>query len=192
MLRLTSGIFRGRLIQAPPGLKTRPTQSRLRQALFNSIQLELPEARVLDLFSGSGALGFEALSRGANSVIFVESGRAAQKVIQKNARDLEVEDRIQILEDSVDGVTKKLGSFTPFDLVLADPPYEGDWEMKLLTQFPWNEVLRLDGVFCLEWGLKKSVVSELPDQVPFLVKIREKNYGDSILTTYRRVPGEAT
>ena len=66
MLRLTGGVLRGRTIQAPPHQQTRPTQSKLRQALFNSLQAVTPEARVLDLFAGSGALGFEALSRGAD------------------------------------------------------------------------------------------------------------------------------
>ncbi len=186
MLRLTGGVFRGRMIQTPTDHRTRPTQAKLRQALFNSLQAHIPEARVLDLFAGSGALGFEALSRGANEVIFVEMARPALKLIEKNAETLKVRDRIQIVSDTMDVFATKLKQMGPFDLILADPPYEAGWEMKLLTTWPWENLLSPQGRFCLEWGVLKSAVVELPEQVPFLVKIREKNYGDSVLTTYSR------
>jgi 16S rRNA (guanine966-N2)-methyltransferase len=187
MLRLTGGIFRGRTIQSPSTNQTRPTQAKLRQALFNSLQSHIPEARVLDLFAGSGALGFEALSRGATEIVFVESARNAIKLIEQNAETLEVEDQIHILRDSAHSITTKLAQFAPFDVILADPPYEEGWELKLLTTWPWSDLLTPDGHFCLEWGLKKSVVTALPDRVPFLEKVREKNYGDSVLTTYKRL-----
>jgi 16S rRNA (guanine966-N2)-methyltransferase len=189
MLRITSGEFRGRLLKSPKGLLTRPTQARLRQALFNSIQATIPDAKVLDLFAGSGALGFESLSRGASHVTFVESSRAAIKTIEENARDLKVLERIEIISESVDKIAGKvLGKFTPFDLVLADPPYVDGWEMQMLEslKWPWDELLSEGGMFCLEWGNQKSQVDSLPDQSGFLVKVREKNYGDSVLTTYTR------
>ncbi|MGZ3709275.1 MAG: RsmD family RNA methyltransferase [Bdellovibrionota bacterium] len=75
------------------------------------------------------------------------------------------------------------------DLVFADPPYEEGWETRLLGELPWEKLLREGGLFCLEWGVTKSEVSELPESAPFLVKIREKIYGDSVLTTYRRTVG---
>jgi 16S rRNA (guanine966-N2)-methyltransferase len=189
MLRITSGEFRGRLLKSPKGLLTRPTQARLRQALFNSIQTTIPEAKVLDLFAGSGALGFESLSRGASFVTFVENSRAAIKTIGENARELKVLDRIEILSESVDKVTAQLlGKRSPFDVVLADPPYVDGWEMKMLEElkWPWEELLSEGGMFCLEWGNQKSQVDSLPDKTGFLVKVREKNYGDSVLTTYTR------
>lgn len=186
MLRITGGVFRGRTLQTLAGQNTRPTQAKLRQALFNSVQTQLSQATVLDLFAGSGALGFEALSRGASEVVFVESSRAALQVIEANAEALEVENRIHIVGGSVESVSTPLARFAPFDLVLADPPYEENWEMKLLTTLPWGELLNEGGRFCLEWGLRKSAVTNLPDRVPFLEKIREKNYGDSVLTTYTK------
>lgn len=187
MLRLTGGVFRGRTIETPHHQQTRPTQAKLRQALFNSLQAQIPGAKVLDLFAGSGALGFEALSRGAEQVVFVESARSPLKLIEKNAQLLDVLGQSQILGDSVASVVHRLRGLAPFDLVLADPPYEESWEMKLLTDWPWHELLTDDGYFCMEWGLKKSTVSELPDRVASLVKVREKIYGDSVLTTYRRI-----
>jgi 16S rRNA G966 N2-methylase RsmD len=74
--------------------------------------------------------------------------------------------------------------------VLADPPYEAGWELKLLTDWDWAKTLKPGGHFVLEWGIKKSQVPELPDAAGGLTKVREKNYGDSVLTTYRR--GENT
>lgn len=106
------------------------------------------------------------------------------KLIEANAKTLRVEDRIEIIQDSVGHVWKRLEAFQPFDIVLADPPYAEGWEMKLLSDTPWREILSPSGVFCLEWGTQKSQVQELPDTAGILVKAREKNYGDSVLTTY--------
>jgi 16S rRNA (guanine966-N2)-methyltransferase len=203
VIRLTGGEFRGRSIQTPPdkgGARggrsghsgVRPTQAKLRQALFNSLQTVIPGARILDLFAGSGALGLEALSRGALSVTFVEESPAALKCLSRNVSDLGVEDRAEVLGESVDRVAKRLASHGPFDIVLADPPYAAGWELKLLDRLPWAELLVAGGRFCLEWGRQKSQVSELPERTPLLVKIREKNYGDSILTTYRHSGGEVS
>ena len=75
----------------------------------------------------------------------------------------------------------------PFDLVLADPPYEDGWELALLFRLPWDELLAPGGVFCLEWGVQKSRFEGLPEQVPHLAKVREKSYGDSALSTYERI-----
>lgn len=190
MLRLTGGEFRGRFIQTPPerpGKNTvRPTQARLRQALFNSLQTVIPDAKVLDLFAGSGALGFEALSRGAASVVFVEEARSVLKLLERNISELGVEERTEIIGDSVARAGKRLSSFEPFDLILADPPYAAGWELKLLDDLPWNELLVPGGCFCLEWGTQKSQVDQLPERTAYLVKVREKNYGDSVLTTYQR------
>ena len=186
MLRLTGGIFRGQGIQAPKNSGTRPTQAKLRQALFNSLQLYLQDAKVLDLFAGSGALGFEALSRGAQEVVFVEESRTVVKLIEKNSDLLGVREKVHLLGMSVDQAVPKILKSAPFDIVLADPPYQEGWEMKLLTQLPWNELLAEGGRFCLEWGVQKSAVSELPAELPYLEKVREKTYGDSILTTYLR------
>ncbi len=191
MLRLTGGEFRGRPIHTLPDERTRPTQAKLRQALFNSIQVRIPDARVLDLFAGSGALGFEALSRGAASAVFVEQARPAVKIIEKNIGTLGVKDRAVLIGESVAqafegrlaGLLERHG---PFDLIFADPPYAGGWEMRLLEEFPWERLLVPGGLFCLEWGVKKSVISELPEESGVLVKTREKNYGDSVLTTYCR------
>lgn len=94
-----------------------------------------------------------------------------------------------MLGDSIEGMSAlsaKLARIGPFDVVLADPPYEGGWEARLLSEMDWQSVLTPGGHFCLEWGTLKSDVSELPEEAGVLVKVREKNYGDSVLTTYQR------
>ena len=193
MIRLTGGELNGRAVETPKHHKTRPTQARLRQALFNSIQFQIPEAQVLDLFSGSGSLAFEALSRGARLAVAVESDAATAKIILKNAEALGVKDliRVQVSEvqkffEQDQALVQKLGVSLPFDLVFADPPYAAGFEVGLLEKGRWRDWLKEDGVLCLEWSPLKSKLAELPERVPFLVKIREKNYGDSVLTTYRR------
>jgi 16S rRNA (guanine(966)-N(2))-methyltransferase RsmD len=186
VLRITSGEFRGRFIQTPPGERTRPTRAQLRLALFNSVQTRLGDARVLDLFAGSGSLGFEALSRGAASVTFVENAAKVARLIGRNADELAVLDRVQVIGEAVEKAWPRVLRGAPYDLVLADPPYAGGHELKLLEGAPWGELLAPGGLFCLEWGLQKSKVDALPERVPFLVKTREKIYGDSVLSTYER------
>lgn len=192
MIRITAGVFRGRSLLTPSSAKTtRPTQAKLRQALFNSVQGWLPDANVLDLFSGSGALGFEALSRGATRVVFVEKDRTAVQLIQKNAATLGVQTQITVLGEGLlavpeaSPVLRRVLQKAPFDLILADPPYSEGWEEKLLNGLSWGALLSPEGIFCLEWGKIKSQVRELPSETPWLVKVREKEYGDSVLTTYQ-------
>jgi len=121
-VRIIAGEWRGRTIEAPPGQGTRPTADRLRETLFSMLASRLGSfegLRVADLFAGSGALGLEALSRGAAGATFVESDAKAAAVIKRNAAKLGATDRIQLFSGSALALPKS----EPFDLVLADPPY---------------------------------------------------------------------
>jgi 16S rRNA (guanine966-N2)-methyltransferase len=121
-MRIIAGEWRGRPLEAPPGLATRPTADRVRETLFSMLASRLgtfQDLRVADLFAGSGALGFEALSRAAAFAAFVESDPAAAATIKRNAQKLGAEDRVQIFA----GSTLALPRSDPFDLILADPPY---------------------------------------------------------------------
>lgn len=198
MLRITAGIFGGRKIHSPPdapgssGQTTRPSQAKLRQALFNSLQAAIPDARILDLYAGAGTLGFEGLSRGAREVVFFESAKPACKVIERNALELGVKDRVRIFSERVEKAGKAIEGVVeaggPFDLVLADPPYAMGVELDLVggKWWDWSKVLAPGGRLVVEWGRTKSQFTELPESAPFLVKVRERTYGDSILTTYER------
>ena len=122
-MRIIAGEFRGRSLEAPPGTATRPTADRVREALFSMIASRLGSLeglRVADLYAGSGALGLEALSRGASHVTFVENAPGARATIERNAGRLGVGDRIRL----VGGSALALPASGPFDLVLADPPYQ--------------------------------------------------------------------
>ena len=120
-MRIIAGRWRGRAIEAPPGIATRPTADRVRETLFSMLTSRLgsfEDLRIADLFAGSGALGFEALSRGAAHVTFVENGSAAAALIKRNAVKLGA-DHVQIFG----GSALALPRAEPFDLIFADPPY---------------------------------------------------------------------
>jgi 16S rRNA (guanine966-N2)-methyltransferase len=121
-VRIIAGEWRGRTIEGPPGLATRPTADRVRETLFSMLASRLgsfEDLRVADLFAGSGALGLEALSRGAALATFVESDAKAAAIIRRNAEELGTADRVRILGRSA----LVLPRSDPFDLILADPPY---------------------------------------------------------------------
>ena len=122
-MRIIAGAWRGRQIDAPPGQATRPTADRVRETLFSMLASRLgsfEDLRVADLFAGSGALGLEALSRGAASVTFVERDAKAVEVIRRNAGKLGAAEGVRILTSSA----LALPASDPFDLIFADPPYE--------------------------------------------------------------------
>ncbi len=186
MIRITAGEWKGRSLATPPTQATRPSQARLRQALFNSIQFTIPEAKILDLFAGSGSFSFEALSRGAASAVLVENHRSALEAISKNIRDLKIGSNVRVIKEDVEKSIPLLLRTTPFNFIFADPPYAGGWEMRLLGDLPWPNLLADDGIFVLEWGVLKSKIEAVPEETEHLVKIREKVYGDSVLTSYQR------
>lgn len=138
-MRIIAGEWRGRRIEAPPGVATRPTADRVRETLFSMLASRLgsfDELRVADLFAGSGALGFEALSRGAASATFVERDAAAAAAIRRNAEKLGAMKRVQI----VAGSALALPQSEPFHLIFADPPYSpgaGNAVVAAVAQAGW-------------------------------------------------------
>ncbi len=123
-MRIVAGKWRGRPIEAPPGLATRPTADRVRETLFSMLISRLgsfEDLRVADLFAGSGSLGFEALSRGAAGTTFVESDTQAVAAIRRNAERLGAAERVRVIAGSALALPRS----EPFDLILADPPYAG-------------------------------------------------------------------
>ncbi|MBN2194270.1 MAG: 16S rRNA (guanine(966)-N(2))-methyltransferase RsmD [Polyangiaceae bacterium] len=121
-MRVIAGRFRGHPLHAPAGTRTRPTSDRVREALF-AVLGDVTGRRVLDLFSGTGALGIEALSRGAAHVTFVEVWRPARMVLEQNVRRVGVVDEATVLALRVDRARPRLLEMGPFDLIFADPPW---------------------------------------------------------------------
>lgn len=171
------------MLRTPSHDKTRPTAARLRQALLNSLQTIVPSARVLDLFAGSGALGFEALSRGAASVVFLESAPPVAKLIRQNAEMLQVLPKCRILTDPFQKSIDRLHALAPFDLVFADPPYSKGFEKRVLEDLDWAQCLAPEGWLVIE---SSSRDEPLPDRLTSLVKTKEKVQGDSRLVYYQK------
>jgi 16S rRNA (guanine966-N2)-methyltransferase len=171
-VRVVAGSARGRRISAPPGTETRPTTDRVREAVFNALGSlgAVDGAVVLDLFAGSGALGIEALSRGATSAHFVESDRRAAAVIEENLATLGLDDRGVVLRRAVDVALDDVPA--PVDLVLADPPYAFDAWAQLLADLAPR--LADDGLVVVESD--RSVA--LP---PGWEKVRERTYGGTVV-----------
>ncbi|MDP2483287.1 MAG: 16S rRNA (guanine(966)-N(2))-methyltransferase RsmD [Candidatus Palauibacterales bacterium] len=156
-LRIIAGEFGGRRIEAPPGRSTRPTREIVREAWFSVIGDRLPGSRVLDLFAGSGALGLEALSRGAAHVCFVEASPQALAALRRNVRALGVDSRTQVVAGDVFaalGRVARQGSQS-WDLVLADPPYGSDAARRLADDFdgsPFADVLCVEHACGLDFA----------------------------------------
>jgi 16S rRNA (guanine966-N2)-methyltransferase len=133
-VRIIAGAWGGRRIHAPKGRDTRPTADRIREAWMSAMAPAIPDARVLDLFAGSGALGLECLSRGAAEAVFVERARGALSVLRANIDALDAGDRTRIVSGDVFRFLER----TPlhaFDLALADPPYDRGYASRLVELF---------------------------------------------------------
>ena len=122
-MRIIAGTHRGHRIAAPPGTKTRPTSDRVRENVFNIVAPWVEEARVLDLYAGSGAMGLEALSRGAASAVFVESDPDAVRAIERNLDKLRLRGATVLRLDATVALAQEAAGSRKYDLVLLDPPY---------------------------------------------------------------------
>jgi 16S rRNA (guanine966-N2)-methyltransferase len=177
-VRIVAGSRKGHRISAPKGAVTRPTGDRVREAAF-SLLAGVEEAAVLDLFAGSGALGLEALSRGAASCTFVEGSREACRVIERNLESLRLENGRVACRDVVQALREERARGRAYDLVLADPPY-GEWERHarpLARLLP--DVLAADGLVLVETAA--GVEPELP-----LALVKTRRYGSARLTLFSR------
>ena len=123
-MRIIGGLARGRTLVAPPGAKTRPTQDYVRESLFNIIRWDVEEARVLDLFAGTGALALESVSRGAQSAVMIDSDRAACEAIRKNIASVRMEEKCRLVQrDYREALRQLVREALQFDVVFIDPPY---------------------------------------------------------------------
>ncbi|KAF3362635.1 putative rRNA methyltransferase YlbH [Chlamydiales bacterium STE3] len=184
-MQIISGKCRGRKIQAPKGAATRPTSSRLREALFNIVQHYIEEATFLDLYAGSGAMGLEALSRGADQVTFIDNSREAISCIQANAKALQLESRTNILKGDIFRLLDQLAPRAPFDIVFADAPYtqEKAPSLFLLQFFDKTPLLKTDGMLFIEDVLPKHPIEKLQT----IRLISERHAGPSFLHQYQKM-----
>jgi 16S rRNA (guanine(966)-N(2))-methyltransferase RsmD len=185
-VRITGGEFRSRALRAPRGRATRPTSDRVREALFAILGGRVAGARVLDLYAGTGALGLEALSRGALRVTFVERGREALEAIRANVTALGVEARVEVVAAPVE----RARFIEPADLVFADPPYaDVPAAVRVLEEIVRGGALSDGATVVLEHPPPRA--GEKPASGPEiggLLRDETRRYGDSCLTFYARAP----
>jgi 16S rRNA (guanine966-N2)-methyltransferase len=184
-MRITGGRFCSRALRAPKGRATRPTTDRVREALFGILASAgvVEKARVLDLYAGTGALGLEALSRGAARAILVESSRDAIAALQANVAALGLERSVQLVTGDVGRVTGQVARAGPFDLVLADPPWvlvDGGEAGAALSG-----LVQSGAVSPVAWVVLEHSARTSPPDLHGLARLDVRRYGDTALTFYK-------
>jgi 16S rRNA (guanine(966)-N(2))-methyltransferase RsmD len=178
-MRIIAGHLKGRRLRTPTWAGLRPTSDKLRETLFNVIAPRVPDARVLDLYAGTGAIGIEALSRGAAHVTFVDEDPRALKLIEENLRHCGVSDRYAIIRLRLPAGSPQSLPTGPFDLVFLDPPYG---ELDLTASIAAVErVIAPDGLLVLEHARRRPA----PGTAGRLSQTRDLISGDSALAFYR-------
>lgn len=178
-MRVIAGQLRGRQFKSPPGRRSHPMSEKMRGALFNALG-DLSGLSVLDAYAGSGALAFEAASRGATPVVAVEKSVLAYRMIKKNINELGLEDVVKVSRANISSWADTYELQT-FDVIVADPPYD-DLRVNILEKLVAH--LNTDGIFALSWP-----GSEQAEQLQGLHIVKELAYGDSKLIFYK--PGKA-
>ena len=180
-MRVITGKARGIQLKTPEGLTTRPTSDRVKEALFSIIQFEIPGARILDLFGGTGQLGIEALSRGAKSATFVDAGEPACRLIRENLRRTKLEGEGRVVRGDYMDYLKRCRE--EYDIIFLDPPYAEVFLENSLKQIAEIDILRSGGIIVAERPLGK----ELPWEFAGLTRSKDYKYGNTLLTLYRKV-----
>ena len=182
LMRIIAGEFRGRRLAAVKG-RIRPTSDRVREAIFNVLGPLVVEARVLDLFAGTGALSLEALSRGARDAVLVEDQGAALEVLRRNLASLGLENQVRVLPIPVQKALKRLAGQGEqrFTLIFLDPPYERGLALKTLTALQGFGILLPEARIIAEHSQRES----LPEQVGQLTLRQCRRYGDTQVAFYQ-------
>jgi 16S rRNA (guanine966-N2)-methyltransferase len=178
-LRITGGEARGRVITGPAGKELRPTGSKVRQAFFNIVGFELKSASFLDLCAGTGLVGLEALSRGADSLIAVEENRRAARAIETNMRHLGYNG--EVIYGDVRKVLPILNERS-FDIIFADPPYECDLHEEIIQLVEKHDLLAVGGRLVIEHLRSQA----LPEKRGRLTRQSLRHYGQTSLSFYQR------
>jgi len=190
-MRVIAGTFRSRQLKSLKGLALRPTSDRLRETLFNILGERVTGARFLDLFAGSGAVGIEALSRGAREVVFIENHAPATALIRKNLESLGIQAGARVLTaDVMRGMHELSAKPTTesFEIVFLDPPYAAAGEYARVLAFLGDATFLGDGSLVIAEHRKTCT---LPEKVGRLERVRLLRQGDAGLTFYRGYVGTA-
>ena len=179
-MRVITGKARGVQLKTPDGMATRPTADRVKEALFSIIQFDVPTAKVLDLFGGTGQLGIEALSRGAKSAVFVDAGEPACRLIKENLRRTKLEaDATVIRSDYLQYLNH---CREKFDIIFLDPPYAEVFLENALNRIAEIDILETGGIIVAE----RPVGKDLPWDFEGFTRSKDYKYGKTLLTIYRK------
>ena len=176
-MRIIAGAFKGRKLEAPTWAGVRPTSDKLRETLFNIVASRVPGAAVLDVFAGSGALGLEALSRGASRAVFIEHDRRAAALIATNIARCGVEERCAIIRDAAERALQNSIDGDPFGLVMLDPPYAFGALADAVHAAAKH--LAPEGLLILEHASRRT-----PPPIESVTAVRAVRSGDSSLTFF--------
>lgn len=179
-MRVVTGSARGVRLLTPDGIKTRPTADRVKEGLFSIIQFEIEGRRILDLFAGTGQLGIEALSRGAESAVFVDASKEAVNLVKENLKRTKLEKNARVLQ--ADYATFLRSCRETFDIVFLDPPYAEKFLENALKTISEIDILRDGGIIICE----KAVEKALETMIPGLILQKEYRYGKTSLVLYRK------
>ncbi len=183
-MRIISGWAKSRRLVAPPGVGTRPTSDRVREAWFNILGPPPPETRVLDLFAGAGGLGLEAMSRGAASAVFVEQAAPALTCLRQNIAALNLAGDTVVLASEVErALTRLADQEHRFHWVFVDPPYRGGHAEAALQRLGAGGVITESASVMVEHDRR----TELPDSVGVLARSDQRSWGDTCVSFYGRV-----
>jgi 16S rRNA (guanine(966)-N(2))-methyltransferase RsmD len=182
MTRIISGRGKGRRLKSPRGERTRPTAARVKQTLFDILQAELPGCRFLDAFAGGGAVGLEALSRGAARVVLIDVSRDAVRAMRENADALGAGGEVEVFQQDARVALPALADAgRRFDIVYLDPPYDSPLYEPLLDLLGRGRLLDEGGLVVAEHFHKRAV----PERIGGLLRTRSVRVGDHRLTFYR-------
>ncbi|TCO78992.1 16S rRNA (guanine(966)-N(2))-methyltransferase RsmD [Marinisporobacter balticus] len=180
-MRVIAGLVKGMKLKSPKGLETRPTTDRVKESIFSMINPYIIDSIILDLFAGTGGLGIEALSRGAQKVYFIDSNKNSIEVIKENVKQAGFEQESIILFREVQKAIKECSlSENKVDVIFMDPPYLKGFIVPCIHAINTEEILNEEGIIVVEHDLKDL----LPDQIGRFIKVKEKKYGNTRITIY--------
>ena len=179
-MRVITGKARGVQLKTPDGMQTRPTADRVKEALFSIINFDIPGAKVLDLFGGTGQLGIEALSRGASSAVFVDAREESCKLIRENLKRTKLESDAKVIRsDYLDYLNR---GREQYNIIFLDPPYAEVFLENAIKKITEIDILQSDGIIVAERPLGK----ELPWEFEGYTRSKDYKYGKVLLTIYRK------
>lgn len=181
-MRITSGYLKNKVIYSREGNETRPTLERVKEAIFSIIYDKVIDANFLDLYSGTGNMSFEAISRGAKRAIMIENDKEALRVIIENVNKLKLEDKCRAYKNKVLRAIEILeNKGEKYDIIFMDPPYKENLTVETLKKIDNHNILKEDGIIICEHGKYE----QLDDEIGRFIKYDERNYNKKVVSFFK-------